>query len=828
METLGALVSPAVAQANSARDPEPAHSMRDVLRLRPGWPVVLLFVGYPLWWMLGLTDVAGLVAAIAMVVTLVKRPRVRVPRAFGIVLLFLVWIVLSFLVIQVAAPGAVAVANGNRYLTASWRLLWYLKAVILMLYLGNERERLRQAWICRTLGWMFVWVVAGGLLGVIKPTFEFRSLAELVLPRGLATTPFVYASIHPVAAERFTEFLGGSFRTSAPFAYANVWGLNLACFLPFFVVGWLGRDATRRRRLTGWVILAISVVPIVLSLNRGLWLALGAIVLVVAIRAVLGGQLRLVALLAGGMTLVAIVIAVSPLGAHVERRLSGNGPNSADTRSNLTSLTLSSVRSASPLLGFGATRNVQGNFTSIAGGASSTCRRCAPPALGTQGQLLFVVFTQGFVGAALYFGFLLLQFFRHIRIRSGYVTAGLAVLVAHFVTSTVYSADNLAVLAIFASIALLWRAEAAQRIGDASGQRFAPDEALLADYGAALRRHVRPVIAIVVAGGLVGVVVAFHAGAVYRATESIYVAQDPTYPAPAPEPPTLDDVARGATSAVALNAMRRAVGPYVPVDRDLLSIAATPNTRVLHVTYAGNEPYTAQVLAAAAAAAMLRLRLVDMQVEQQQVTTGLTQRLTAIETAIGDVRHAAAHADQPGAVRGSLNGLLAQLRETGVELSMATQVPLDAGHVLTPAQVTVSRDGQQVDVANGIALGVLLAAGLLLFIAWRTPRVAALTTTVAGLPVLWRGVPAALNPRDVVQRHRPGTAVAAGVDPAAVAAASRVDAAIPVADRGVPRVLIFVAADERARTVRRAAARLGDAHLLGVAVLSADRGGVAR
>jgi hypothetical protein len=569
----------------------------------------------------------------------------------------------------------------------------------------------------------------------------------------------------------------------------------------------------------GWAILAISVVPIVLSLNRGLWLALGAMVLVVAVRAVLAGNFRLVATLAAGLVVVAAVIAVTPLGGHIEKRLSGNGPNSADTRSNLTSLTYSSVRTASPVLGFGATRNVQGNFNSIAGGATSSCRRCAPPALGTQGQLLLVTFTEGLVGAALYFGFLLLQFFRHIAIRSGYVTAGLAVLVAHFVTSAVYSADNLAVMAIFAGVALLWRAQIAHRIGDVTGKRYAPDEPYLAQYSASLRRHWRPVIALVMVGVVVGLAFAFRAGATYQATESIYLAEDPTYPALAPPTETLDSIARSASSGVALTAMQRAVGPQVAVYRKRLSVTATPNSRVLHVTYAGRDPKVARTLASAAAAATLRMREVDLQVTQQQVITGLTQQVAAINTAIKDVQAAADRADQPAAVRAQLSGLHVQLRNTGVELATTTHTALDPGRVLGPPTVVVSRDRQRVDVANGIALGVLLATGVLLLIRSRSARIASSAGAAEGLPVVWSGPAAELDHRDVVRRHRPGTAVAASRDPAAMAAAAQLDAAIPVGDRSLRRVLLVAADHERVRELRRARVRLGNAHIVGVVSL---------
>ena len=41
-----------------------------------------------------------------------------------------------------------------------------------------------------------------------------------------------------------------------------------------------------------------------------------------------------------------------------------------------------------------------------------------PPALGTQGQLWLVVFSQGLLGAAMYLAFFGLSFFRHLSRRS--------------------------------------------------------------------------------------------------------------------------------------------------------------------------------------------------------------------------------------------------------------------------------------------------------------------------------------------------------------------------------------------------------------------------
>ena len=503
----------------------------------------MLFVGYPIWWVLGLTDLVTVVAAAAMFVTLLKRRVVRVPPAFGLLALFLVWVLLSFSTAQLAAPGAVTTTDVNRYLTAGWRLLWYLKAAIVLLYLGNERKRLSQLWICRTLGWMFVWIVAGGLLGVADPRFAFRSLAERVLPSGIAHTPFVYADIHPIGAELFSVFNGGAYRTSAPFAYANIWGLNFVCFLPFFVLGWLSTENPHKRRLSGAVLLAISVVPVVFSSNRAMWLALAVVALFVAVRSAVAGHYRLLGAFFAGAVVVGAVVALSPLGSEVSARLAGDGQTSSVTRTNLASIGVAGVEHESPLLGFGATRQVQGSFTSIAGGATATCPRCTPPSFGTQGQLLLVTFTQGLIGAVLYFGFVGWQFARHLAARAKYAVGGLAVLLAHLLTSTVYSADNLAILGIFAAIALIWRSRVADQLDDATGTAYAVDEPTLQDYVSVLAGHWKTVVALVVVGVLGGALVIAASLPSYVATVPVTFPVDPTYDAMQPAASTIDTIA---------------------------------------------------------------------------------------------------------------------------------------------------------------------------------------------------------------------------------------------------------------------------------------------
>ncbi len=433
----------------------PAPPPRKWLNLPAGWPLFALFAGYPVWWLLGLGQFACFVFAVPMVHHLLKRSRIEVSKGVGVWLLFLVWVTGGVLLLQVAAPGTVDFDSYTRYITFFFRLLWYVCAFVVLLYVANTRDTISNSRLARAFGAMFIVVVAGGWLGMLLPGLDFKSAIEYVLPSSLANNGFLNALIHPRAAQ-VQAFLGYEHaRPSAPFAYTNIWGLNFAAFLPFFVLSWI-RPKVRWRRSVGFTILALSIVPVIGSLNRGLWLALIVTTVFIAVRYAVMGQVRMLAAVGAVIVAVTATILLSPLSTLISDRQAHQHSN--EGRENLGSLTIDSVTSGSPLLGFGTTRDVLGNFNSIATAATATCPGCSPPALGTQGQFWLVLFSQGFVGVALYFGFFIGQLIRHVKRRSAYAVAGSAVLVTHLVTTPVYSAPGPALLAIMGGVGLMWRA----------------------------------------------------------------------------------------------------------------------------------------------------------------------------------------------------------------------------------------------------------------------------------------------------------------------------------------------------------------------------------
>lgn len=425
---------------------------------RPGWPLAALLVLYPLWWILGMGTLIVFVLAVPMVVHLARRRPVAVPPGFGIWLLFLVWVLGSMLMLGENPPGTLPDTGASRLVSVGFNLAGYLSATVILLYAGNltEAEYPRRR-LMRQLGFFFVVVVCGGLLGVLAPTFQFTSLVEVLLPQSIAQNGFVRSLVHP-ASSQIQDVLGfPSPRPSAPFGYTNTWGNCLALLVGWFAVSWLRRaDSGPGRRLVGAAVLGLAAVPVVYSLNRGLWLGIGLIVAIAAVRLALRGRLLVIGGLLAALTVIGLVVATSPLAAIIEGRF--ENPRSNNIREFTVERTLD-VLEHSPVIGLGATRAALGSSSSIAIGADDMCPRCGNPTLGSNGQLWLLLVAQGIGGAVLYFGFFLRSLWAYRRDRSPIGDAGFLALLLPFLFMFVYNALTMPLVISFLSIALLWRNE---------------------------------------------------------------------------------------------------------------------------------------------------------------------------------------------------------------------------------------------------------------------------------------------------------------------------------------------------------------------------------
>ncbi|MFC5830519.1 hypothetical protein [Nonomuraea insulae] len=416
----------------------------------PAWPIAALLVGYPLWWALGFGGLSVIVLAVPMAVLLWRRRPISVPRGFGLWVLLLAGYLVSGLMLADSPPGTHGELGAGRLLGYGMRLALYCAVLVMVLYLGNLTEReLPQLRLVRMLGVLFVTTVAGGLLGVLFPGFEFTSPVELVLPDWIGGNSFVRNLIHPTAAQT-QKVLGFSLpRPEAPYEWANAWGSNASVLLVWFVVGFCvyGRS---RHRLFAAVVIALAAIPIVYSLNRGLWIGLGLTALYLIVR--VGGRTRVA--LCGAAVAAALAFALSPLASLVAQRL--DKPHSNDIRAFTVTSTLAAA-GHSPVIGYGNTRNATGNHRTITTGKTEWCQTCGHPPLGSDGQLWLLIITQGFTGAVLYVAFFVGAIRRHWRDRSPIGLAGVLVMGLVLLYMFVYDGLVTPLSLYLVSFALLWR-----------------------------------------------------------------------------------------------------------------------------------------------------------------------------------------------------------------------------------------------------------------------------------------------------------------------------------------------------------------------------------
>jgi hypothetical protein len=385
-----------------------------VRRLGPAWPLKALFLGFPLWWALGLASFSFLIAAAIMGVQMIRRGPIRVPAGFGIWVLFMLWMFAGVFMIYVHAPGTIDVTGPNPVVGFTLRAMWYVAVTVAMLYPMNLPPRvLPPEQVVRWMGYLFLVCIVGGVAGLAFPHFQFTTPLEAIIP-GARGQGFIHEKVHASLTD-LSDFLGYTQpRPKAPFTYANAWGNNVGLLLPFFVYAWM-TSAKKWRRAATPVVLAIAAVPIALSLNRGLWIGLLILAIYAAVVLARAGHFAALWALVVCLVLAAVIIVASPLWATITLRV--QTPHSNDRRQTVAGVVTSTTLHGSPLLGYGTNRQVIGSFSSVAGGATPDCHQCAAPPLGTQGFIWRLIFTTGFVGTALFYAFVGVQFFTHFRRR---------------------------------------------------------------------------------------------------------------------------------------------------------------------------------------------------------------------------------------------------------------------------------------------------------------------------------------------------------------------------------------------------------------------------
>lgn len=347
--------------------------------LRAGWPLYALLVGFPVWWLLGLAEFIWMLMAIPMLVSLAMRGDVRAPRGFGIWLLFLGWMLIS--VTQLDQP--------SRLLSFSYRAAAYLSAGVVFLYVYNlPRQLVPIRSIVMALVAFWLVVVAGGLLGLLVPQGRLTTPLGLLLPPSVANNPFVVDMVHPPFAQ-VHDFVGYPVpRPTAPFVYTNAWGGNIALLTPIAIAA-IGVAMSNLRRNAIRLALLVSLVPIVFSLDRGVWISLGAGLVYMAVRIAIRGRVRALAGLVALMTVIGALVVFTPLMQLIQDRIAN--PHSNERRASLTEQAAKGAMQ-SPVFGYGGPRPSAENTD-------------APP-VGTHGQAWLVLYSHGVPGLVLFAGWL--------------------------------------------------------------------------------------------------------------------------------------------------------------------------------------------------------------------------------------------------------------------------------------------------------------------------------------------------------------------------------------------------------------------------------------
>lgn len=404
----------------------------------PRWPFAIIFLGYPIWWLAGLSDLIWIGVGGIMFLYLVRFRSARVPKGFSVWVLFLLWMTCSF----------IAIDSPDRMFGFVYRLLIYLALTVIFVYVYNAKTHLKVQYVlgCLTVFWAVV--VVGGYLGLLFPSVVIHTPLSYVLPQSLMRNELV----NQMAIRRLTQFNPTAWsyidpRPSAPFLYTNNWGAAYSLLLPL-VVGYLWQIRRSRRF---WLVLAaipVSFVPAFLTLNRGMFLGLGIALLYAAMRMALAGNRKGLGALLGLGILVAISVQVLPVTERLQNRL-GVSSTTVDRESLYTEALNETLKS--PIFGFGAPR------PSVTIGA---------PSVGTQGQIWMVLYSHGFLGAGFFLLTFAVMFFYTLRLSDPVGLACNTVLLVSMVEVFYYGmlASGLALMLIAGSIGLQKAASQKRRL----------------------------------------------------------------------------------------------------------------------------------------------------------------------------------------------------------------------------------------------------------------------------------------------------------------------------------------------------------------------------
>ncbi len=341
----------------------------------PAWPLTLMISWFPLWFVLGLSGFTWVIFAGPMAASLVRRRGLVAPKGTGWWIAFLVAVVGSVISIDSTA----------RLAGWSLRFGYYIAASIVLLYVLNGRRGVPTSTVIRAFTMLWMATVVGGYLAFVVGDLSFRTPMAYLMPGPLLENDLINALVTASFAD-VQDIIGVPVpRPKAPFPYTNSWGSMLALLTPFGFMALSDRRVGFSPSLIRFM-LAASLVPAIISLNRGLWLSLGLGLIYAAMRFGLTGGSRAIRNSIAVLAFLAVALFVTPLGDLLITRIDTGHSNQDRTELIMDAIDGTIDR---PVFGWGAPRPND---------------RPGLPSVGTHGQIWFVMFSHGFVGFIGYFG----------------------------------------------------------------------------------------------------------------------------------------------------------------------------------------------------------------------------------------------------------------------------------------------------------------------------------------------------------------------------------------------------------------------------------------
>lgn len=344
----------------------------------PAWPLLAMLYGLPLYWVAGLTLFVPFTFGSIMLLFLVLRGGLRATPGTLCWLAFLGWVVVC----------AISVSGPMQLVGYAQRTSDLMAVGIAFLYYVNARETLSLTQLLRGLTVVWGTVVVLGLLATQFPDVRLATPLSRVMPGGLLRNELVRELVMPRLAEVQDPWGAEEpfVRPAAPFPYTNSWGMAYALLTPLMMLQW-----TRMRSRGGRVLLVlgmvVSVYPAAQTSNRGMLLALALFALLLTVRFVLAGRVRM------GLSVLGI------LGAAGLGAMFGGVFDAIAERQEVSHTT--SGRSAIYEATF-----VKVLESPVVGWAMPDMDPSIGIALGTQGYAWTLMFSYGFLGLALFYVFL--------------------------------------------------------------------------------------------------------------------------------------------------------------------------------------------------------------------------------------------------------------------------------------------------------------------------------------------------------------------------------------------------------------------------------------